>query len=64
VLPQSDGGFEGQRKYLVFTPPLDMEALLPYDSERMPSRPGLAISQIATQSPSAGERRGWGGIED
>jgi hypothetical protein len=39
-----------------------MEELMPYDSKRMPSRPGLAINKIATQSPSKGERRkvrGW-----
>ena len=57
VLPQSDGGFVGKRKYLVSTPPLEMEELMPYDSERMPSRPGLAINKIATQSPGG---EGWG----
>lgn len=35
-----------------------MEESLPYDSERMPSRLGMAISEIATQSPRGEGREG------
>lgn len=44
--PQKDGGFEGQRKYLVFSPPRSMEGPMPHDSERMPFHPGLPISEL------------------
>ncbi|MFH1758672.1 MAG: hypothetical protein ABH969_11575 [Pseudomonadota bacterium] len=43
LFPQRDGGFVGQRKYFIFSPPRSNEEPLPYDSERMPFRPGLPI---------------------
>jgi hypothetical protein len=44
--PQKDSGFEGQRKYLVFSPPQSMEGPLPHDSKRMPFRRDLPIPEL------------------
>jgi len=52
VFPKRDAGFEGQQNYLVCSrldPWKNLAFGGPNDSERMSSRLGMAISEIATQ---------------